>query len=126
MAKSNSQINKSQAVREALAKSKTGSPREIVATLAKNGIEVSAAFVSNIKSQEKKRRLAQGTPDLDIATLLNGVSDASTPVGSKELEAASRLIMKAVDLVVHAGPNQARELIAVAEKLVQAISKKRK
>ena len=34
--------------------------------------------------------------------------------------------MKVVDLVVHVGPNQARELIAVAEKLVQAISKKRK
>ena len=125
MAKTKSQVNKSQAVRDALAQSKSGSPREIVATLAENGIEVSAAFVSNIKSQEKKRRTASNKRDLDIATLLSGVSSASTTVGSKELEVASRLIVLAVDLVVQAGPNQARELIAVAEKLVQTIAKKR-
>ena len=119
------QINKSQAVRDALAESETGSPREIVTTLAEQGIEVSAAFVSNIKSQEKKRRLASADANIDIASLLTGVSGASTPVGSKELESASRLIMQAVDLVVHAGPNQARELIAVAEKLVQTIAQRR-
>ncbi|MCA9217251.1 MAG: hypothetical protein KDB27_29480 [Planctomycetales bacterium] len=122
MAKSKDQVNKSQAVREALEKSETGSPSEIVATLAEQGITVSPAFVSNIKSQEKKRRIAARTPNLDIATLLNGVAATPTsPVSSKELESASRLIMQAVDLVVNAGPNQARELLAVAEQIVQTI-----
>ena len=51
MAKSEKKkINKSQAVREELARSDTGSPSEIVSTLASKGVKVSAAFVSNIKS----------------------------------------------------------------------------
>lgn len=125
MAKTKKQLNKSQAVRDALSKSDTGSPSEIVETLAAEGIKVSAAFVSNIKSQEKKRRTASANPNVDLASILSGVSSSSAPVGSKELESASRLIMQAVDLVVNAGPNQARELIVVAEKLVQTISQNR-
>ena len=116
-------VNKSQAVREELANSTSGSPSEIVAKLAERGITVSAAFVSNIKSQEKKRQ-ANLNGGYDFASQVLARTTNATAVSESDLYQASSLIMKAVDLVVEAGPHRARALVNMAEKLVSKVAER--
>ena len=49
-------VNKSQAVRDALKANPEVGPKETAETLTKQGIEVSAGFVSTIKTQAKNKR----------------------------------------------------------------------
>ena len=113
-------INKSAEVRLELQKSGSGSPTEIVESLAKRGIEVSAAFVSNVKCQDKKKA-SGNVARLDIAsTLLKGPKSI---LSDQQIDATSLLILKAVELVVEVGPKRARDLLDVAEKLVSVAKK---
>lgn len=48
-------VNKTQAIKDALNSSSSGSPSEIAAALTKSGIKVSAAYVSTVKSDMKKK-----------------------------------------------------------------------
>jgi hypothetical protein len=115
-------INKSLAVREELGRSETGSPSEIVATLAKKGIEVSAAFVSNIKTQEKKKEGAVTRQGLELAQALANRGSRRGAVSEQELQVASELILKAIDLLLEVGQKKAHQLIDRADEMVKRIS----
>ena len=65
--KSAPKVNKSQSIRDYLAQKKNARPAEIVEALGKQGIVVSAQFVSTIKTglkrrKGKSRRVAGGRP----------------------------------------------------------------
>jgi len=63
-------VNKSQAIREALAAHKDKSPQEIANILTAKGVKVSATFVSTIKSKSKSKK-AKGKrgrrPNIEIS-----------------------------------------------------------
>lgn len=54
--KANGRVNKSQAIRDALAKDPNASPKELSATLIAKGIKATPAFVSMIKFNMKAKR----------------------------------------------------------------------
>lgn len=121
MAKTEKQkINKSAEVRSELEKSESGSPTEIVDSLAKRGIAVSAAFVSNIKCQDKKKA-AGNVARFDLASSI--LKGPKSSLSDQQIDATSTLILKAVELVVEVGPKRARDLLDVAEKLVSLAKK---
>ena len=51
-------VNKTQAVKQYLASHKGAKPMQVVQALKKEGIEVKAGYVANIKSKSKRRRKA--------------------------------------------------------------------
>ena len=98
--------NKSQAIRDYLAKNKNAKPKEVIEALAKQGIEVSHALVGNVKYgsrkkavKAKKKRRRVGRPpqavlsadDLlqakKMADQLGGISKAK-----QALEALEKLV----------------------------------
>ena len=110
---SNGSASKTSAIRAEL--KKTSSPKEVAKRLNARGIKVSAQYVSTIKSSDKKRassgimRAKPGRPPKSAYT--NGRGG--------ELQQAGDLMIQAIDLVVKAGPNQARELVNMAERILQ-------
>ena len=114
-------VNKSQAVREELAKSEDSSPSVIAAALAKRNISVSPAFVSNIKTAMKKKAGAGGTP----AKRGRRPGSVNKPKKTADVSLTPNhdLILKAVDLVSAVGAVEAKRLIDVADKLVQHVAK---
>ena len=108
-------ISKSAAIRKALKKSKNGSPTEIANVLNKQGVQVTAAYVSTIKASDKRKvgapKRKPGRPARNAA--------ASTPV--EDLKEASELMLKAVDLVLKAGGKEARQLVGMATQLVDRV-----
>ena len=111
--------SKTEAIREALKESANGSPSEVAQILNDRGIKVSAAYVSTIKSSDKRRAMAgrHGRPGRPAGSQAMAGSSART----EELKEASELMLKAVDLVVSLGADQARQLISTAEKMVNKI-----
>lgn len=55
MAKKKKKVNKTQAIKDALESSSSGSPSEIAESLTKSGIKVSAAYVSTVKSDMRRQ-----------------------------------------------------------------------
>ena len=117
-------VSKTQAIRELLDKGENGSPTYIANALAKRGIKVSPAFVSTIKSQEKKKSgLSNGRRSRTLSGRTKAAV-ATTPLD--DLKQASDLLLRAVDLVLCAGAKEARQLINMAEQMVDKISSERK
>ena len=111
-------MSKTDAIRKALKETKTGSPTEVAAMLNKRGIKVTAAYVSTIKAADKRRA------QLGVAARKPGRPPSATvvrPADSGDLAQASALMMDAVDLVLKAGPKEARQLVDAAEKMVNRI-----
>ena len=75
MAKKKKKVNKTQAIKDALARSPSGSPSEIAAQLAESGIKVSAAYVSTVKSDAKRKggkaKKSKRGPTDDLVSLPN-------------------------------------------------------
>ena len=113
-------MSKTAAIREALKTSADGSPTEVAKTLNAKGIKVSAAYVSTIKASDKRKALS-GSPvrrsGRPVGSGKNGVGQV--PVG--DLKEASSLLLKAVDLVLKSGPKEARELVGMAEQMVDKV-----
>lgn len=56
MAKKSEGVNKSEAVRQFLAKSKRAKPATVVAALAEQGITITAQYVSTIRSNARRKK----------------------------------------------------------------------
>ena len=116
---------KSAAIREELKKSRNGSPTEVAEKLNKKGVQVTAAYVSTIKASDKrkaksgKRGRKAGRP-MGSKVQRQVTATSSTPV--EDLKRASDLMLKAIDLVLKAGAKEARQLIGMAEQMVDRIS----
>lgn len=70
-------VNKSKAIREALAAHKGKSPKEIAELVTKGGVKVDASYVSNIKAtMGKKKKSKKGKPGRKAAApASNGHTD---------------------------------------------------
>ena len=91
---------KTAAIREAL--KKTESPIEVAAMLKKQGLKVSAQYVSTIKASDKRKAEAGGAKRRPgrppkATTAANGPSVAA------DLGTTSELIVTAMDLIVQCG-----------------------
>lgn len=87
-------VNKSQAIRDFAAQNNSSSPKEIVAGLAAQGIEVSSQFVSTILSNAKRkgkkgRRGRRGRPAANAAA---APANTGGGVSMKNLIAAKRFV----------------------------------
>lgn len=89
MAKKSSQssgVNKTQAIKDALAANPDKLPKELSALLKEQGVDASAAYVSTVKSALKKKKGGRRGPKPAAASSGDGLSLA-TLVAAKKLAA---------------------------------------
>jgi hypothetical protein len=118
MARSKEEINKSQAIREALRANRDKSPIEIVELLKANGIDVSAQYVSTTKSNMRKASQA-------VRNVRRGIQRAgrtSNLVGASHIKKGILVINAAVELVkIAGGADQAKAALATVEEIGKAM-----
>ena len=119
MARSKEEINKSQAIRDALRSNRDKSPMEIAETLKAKGIEVNAQYVSTIKSSMRKtskavRNVRRGIQRAGRKSRLDGVSDFGN--GLKVINAAVELVK------IAGGIEQAQAALATVENIGKAMA----
>jgi arginine repressor len=107
-------VSNSQAIRDYLKTHKNAGPKEIQAALAKKGIKVTAALVSNVKSNAKKK--SAGT---QAKVRVTKKAADRTPL--QDVKEAGDLLMQAVELVVKAGAKEAQQLVSTASEVVKKI-----
>jgi hypothetical protein len=93
-----------------------------VAVLAKKGIAVSAAFVSNIKTQQKKRKAGIAQEQLALVQAMAARGSRDGGVSDTEIQAASDVILKTMDLLLSVGSKKAHELIDRVDQLLQKVT----
>ena len=96
-------VNKSAEIRKLL--KEMDSPTAIARELRKQGIRVSPGYVSSLKSKQQQSPLGRRKPGRPAKSSAN--NDAALEI--------------AFDLVLSVGPNQANQLIDVAERLLRKI-----
>jgi arginine repressor len=106
----NSEENKSQAIREALARNPKILPKDLVEELKSQGIEVTPAYVSNIKTSLKKGKKKRATARKGARASSNSGA-APTKVDVSDLVKAKSL----ADQV--GGLEKAQELLTALKKL---------
>lgn len=119
MAKSKEEINKSQAIREALRAHRDKTPIEIAELLKAKGVDVSAQYVSTIKSNMRRtskavRKVRRGIQQAGRRSHLNGTSHFGN--GLQVINAAVEL------LKIAGGVEQAKEALATVEEIGKAMS----
>ena len=112
-------VNKSQAIRDYLKTHRNAGPKEVQAALAKKGIKVTEALVSNVKSNAKKKK-----------TPVNKVTDqdskkAAQHTSLQDIKQAGGLFLQAVELVAKAGTKEAQQLVSRASEVVKKIRSSR-
>ena len=118
MAKSKDEINKSQAIREALRAHRDKTPIEIAEMLTAKGVEVNAQYVSTIKSNMRKNvsSRAQGAAR-DSAGGRKSSLNGTTQFGN-----GLQVINAAVELVkVAGGIEQAKSALSTVEEIGKAM-----
>jgi len=118
MAKSKDEINKSQAIREALRAHRDKTPIEIAELLKAKGVDVNAQYVSTIKSSMRKtskavRKVRRGIRQAGRKSRLNGVSNFGN--GLQVINAAVELLKAA------GGIEQAKAALATVEEIGKAM-----
>lgn len=118
MAKSKEEINKSQAIRDALRAHRDKSPSEIAELLKAQGVDVNAQYVSTIKSNMKNTSKA-------LRNTRRGIQLAgrnSKLAGDNNVSKGLQVINAAVDLVKSAGGiEQAKAALATVEDIGKAM-----
>ncbi len=114
-------MSKTEAIRAELKKAKNGSPSEVAKKLNARGIKVSAQYVSSIKAADKRRALAGGIKRKPGRPAGSGKTANVLP----ELKEANALLLQAVELVLKAGPQQARELVTMAEQMLVRVKEQK-
>ena len=117
---------KTDAIRLALAKDE--SPSAVAKMLNSQGIKVSAQYVSTIKAADK-RRASSGAPHRKpgrpvgsgTKNRIAGVARGNGTHAFEDLKEASELMLKAVELVLKAGAKEAKQLVSMAENMVERI-----
>lgn len=121
---SNGKKSKTEAIRDALKNSADGSPSEVAAKLNKQGIKVTPQYVSTIKANDK-RRAESGAPRRKPGRPAGSGKPVAAKTGAssgEDLKEASELMLHAVELVLRAGAKEARQLITMAEGVVDKIA----
>lgn len=121
-----SQVSKTDAIRNALKATKGGSPSAVAEKLNKQGIKVTPQYVSTIKANDKRKaesgtpRRKPGRPAGSKKSTVSSAAGSNLPID--DLKEASELMLKAVELVLRAGAKEAKQLITMAEGMVDRIS----
>ena len=109
-------VNKTAAIKEALAANKDKSPGEISELLKEQGIDVTPAYISTVKSKIKtggggaKKKTAKKKGKKAPQASLNG-----------DVLEAGELLASAVTLVKETGVDNARKLVNLASKIVDEV-----
>ena len=124
--KQGSKVSKTEAIREALRTTENGSPSLVAKKLNAKGIKVTPQYVSTIKAADK-RKAESGIPNRKSGRPAGSGTkqQAKLLLGSaatEDLQQASELMLRAVELVLKAGAKEARQLINVAESMVDRIN----
>lgn len=119
MAKTKEEINKSQAIRDALRANRDKTPIEIAELLTKKGVDVNAQYVSTIKSNMRKtskavRKVRRGIQRAGRRSNLNGKTQFGN--GLQVINAAVEL------LKVSGGIEQAKSALATVEEIGKAMA----
>ena len=101
-----SEVNKSQAIRDYLKANRKTTAQEVVDALAKQGITVTVGLVTNVKSKSKKRRRA-------VKQVVAAV--APTGIGVKEIKEALTFIKATGSVAV------AKQALAAAEAIKKMV-----
>ena len=112
--RSGRKVNKSEAIRDYIAKHPSAGPTEVSTALKKKGIAVTPAYVSGVKNSQKsnaskKRRAPSRKKRKD-----------TSPV--EDVVQAGQLLYQAVDLVMRAGAKEAKAMVEMAGKMVERMS----
>lgn len=113
--------NKSQVVRDYIAKHPNAGPTEVANALAKKGTKVAPSLVSRIKSgasPKRKKRVKKKKK----ARKVGRVRRITEPTVVEDMKQAGDLMLKAVELVVAAGAKEAKHLVSLAEDMVKKVS----
>jgi len=118
MPKSNEEVNKSQAIRDALRANRSKTPAEIAEMLTAKGIEVNAQYVSTIKSNMRNtskavRKVRRGIQRAGRRSQLNGASHFGK--GLQVINAALELLKLA------GGIEEAKAALATVEEIGNAM-----
>src|SRR6266852_1718529 len=120
MARSKEEINKSQAIRDALRANRDKTPSEIAELLKAKGIDVNGQYVSTVKSNMRKTRRA-------VRKMRRGIRRAgrkSTVVGGNLTDNGLQVMNAAVDLLkVAGGMDQARAALSTVEEIGKALQR---
>lgn len=119
MAKSKEEINKSQAIRDALRTNRDKTPTEIAVLLKAKGVDVNAQYVSTIKSKMRNtsqavRKVRRGIQRAGRKSSMNGASHFGS--GLKVINAAVEL------LKVAGGIEEAKAALATVEEIGKAMA----
>lgn len=106
--RSSEDVNKSKAVRDYVKGHRKAKPRQIVAALKEQGIEVSANYVSNIKSTAKRKKRKGGRVKA-AAAVANGATGRDYLAVVKLLQAAQAFTQQA------GGVKQAKQALDAAK-----------
>src|SRR5258705_7564680 len=116
--RSNEEINKSQAIRDALRTNRDKTPSEIAEVLKAKGIDVSAQFVSTVKSNMRKTRRA-------VRKVRRGIRRAgrmSKLVGGNQTSNGLQVMNAAVELLkIAGGIEEARAALSTVEEIGKAM-----
>ncbi|MEX0725195.1 MAG: hypothetical protein WEB58_15845 [Planctomycetaceae bacterium] len=118
MARSNDEINKSQAIRDALRANRGKTPTEIAELLKANGVDVNPQYVSTIKSGMRKtskavRKARRGIQQVGRNSKLGGGNNVKN--GLQVINAAVEL------LKVAGGMEEAKSALATVEEIGKAM-----
>ena len=108
-------VNKSQAIRDYLKTHRNAGPKEVQAALAKKGIQVTEALVSNVKSNAKKKK----TPVKKVTD--QDSKKAAQHTSLQDIKQAGGLLLQAVELVAKVGTKEAQQLVSLASEAVKKI-----
>lgn len=116
------EVNKSQAIRDYYADHPDDGPTVAARELTKQGIEVSAAYVSGIRAK-MKAKMGQG-PKRKRRKSAKKPAAHTSPV--QDVMQAGQLFYQAIDLVVQAGAKEAKSLVDLAGKVVERVTNEKK
>lgn len=115
-------VNKAQAIKDYLVAHPKALPADVAAELTKQGVPVTANYVSNIKSTKKKSTKKRATTKKKTAT--KKTAEEATPF--ENVKEAGSLMYQALDLVLKAGVKEARSMVDMADKMISRISDEEK
>jgi hypothetical protein len=120
MARSKEEINKSQAIREALKANPDKSPSEIAELLKVKGVDVNGQYVSTIKTNMRKTRRA-------VRKMRRGIRRAgrrSSLVGGNATANGLQVMSAALELMkIAGGLDQAKAALSTVEEIGKALQK---
>jgi len=115
MAKKRSGVNKSKAIREYYEQNPDAKPLDVVAALKQQGVNVSAAFVSTIRSTSKKKSAPTGKRGRPVGSTSARTSSGGGGGASVSIDSLLKMKSAVKDM---GGIEKAKAALSALEKLI--------